>query len=73
MNTQRPSNVPSLSIRSPRQAADYLGLSVSTLAKMRVYGRGPPFVKLGRRVGYTDPDLDEWLAANRFQSTSEYK
>jgi predicted DNA-binding transcriptional regulator AlpA len=34
------------------QAAKYVGLSKSTLDKMRVYGGGPIFVQLtGRRVG----------------------
>ena len=54
------------------QAASSLGLSVSTLAKLRLSGAGPVYSKLGRRVVYRLEDLEAWIAANRFQSTSEY-
>lgn len=54
------------------EAAKKLGLSNSTLAKMRVYGRGPQYLKLGRRVVYSLADLEAWLNENRHRSTSEY-
>jgi predicted DNA-binding transcriptional regulator AlpA len=54
------------------QVSERLGLSISTLAKMRLYGSGPAYSKLGRRVVYRPVDLETWVAANRFQSTSEY-
>jgi len=60
-------------IFSPKRASDWLGLSQSTLAKMRLSGAGPTYVKLGaRRVGYLEKDLAEWVEANRFRSTSQY-
>lgn len=52
-------------------AATYTGLSVSTLNKLRVFGGGPLFLKLGRRVIYDVADLDAWLAARRRRSTSD--
>ncbi len=52
-------------------AAGYLGLSVSTLNKLRVFGGGPIFLKLGRRVAYDVTDLDAWLASKRRRSTSD--
>ena len=36
-------------LRAPA-AADYLGLSSSTLAKMRLRGDGPPYAKAGPRI-----------------------
>ena len=54
------------------QVAEQLGLSESTLAKMRLSGDGPPYSKLGRRVVYRPDDIDAWIASNRFRSTSEY-
>ena len=54
------------------ETARRLGLSISTLAKMRLYGTGPVYSKLGRRVVYRLEDLESWIEANRFQSTSEY-
>jgi predicted DNA-binding transcriptional regulator AlpA len=52
-------------------AAAYCGSSASTFAKLRLYGGGPVFVKLGRRVVYDPADLDRWLAEHRRASTSE--
>lgn len=54
-----------------REAADRSGLSKSTLDKMRVFGGGPTYLKIGRRVVYDPVDLDQWLASHRRASTSE--
>ena len=54
-------------------AADYLGLSESKLNKLRVFGGGPVYLKVGRRVTYDLRDLEEWLATKRRSSTSEYE
>lgn len=53
-------------------AAAHLGLSKSTLDKLRLTGGGPAFLKLGKVVVYDPADLDEWLASKRRHSTSEY-
>ncbi len=42
-------------------AADYVGLAVSTLKKLRVTRQGPAFEKHGRAVYYRVEDLDAWL------------
>lgn len=55
-----------------QKAADWTGLSTSTLAKLRLTGNGPTFAKLGRRVVYRIDDLELWIEAHRFKSTSEY-
>lgn len=55
----------------PRQAADYLNSSTSTLAKRRLYGGGPKFSRIGRAVRYAKSDLDEFMARNTVGSTSE--
>ena len=54
-------------------AARILGLSQSTLAKLRLSGNGPAYCKLGRRVVYRPGDLSEWLAEKRRRSTAEMK
>lgn len=57
----------------PAEAANYLGVSASTLAKRRLRGDGPPFVKVGPRlVSYSKRDLDVWLSSRRRHSTSEH-
>jgi excisionase family DNA binding protein len=53
------------------EAAFHLGLSISTLNKLRCTGYGPIYFKLGRAVRYDLQDLDQWLAAHRIGSTSE--
>ena len=47
------------------QVADLTSLSVKTLRKMLHEMRGLPFIKLGRRVLYSEKDLALWLDANR--------
>jgi len=58
-------------LRTP-EAAQYLGLSQSTLEKMRLTGGNtPPFIKLTRRaVGYIQSDLDAWLSSRSRKNTS---
>jgi hypothetical protein len=55
----------------PKEAAAHLRTSISTLAKMRVYGGGPPFYRIGTAIRYSLADLDEWIAETRVRSTSE--
>ncbi|KAF1704041.1 helix-turn-helix transcriptional regulator [Pseudoxanthomonas suwonensis] len=43
------------------EAARYLGISISTLEKMRHEGRGPRYMKVGGRVFYRLSDLDAYL------------
>ncbi len=58
-------------LRTP-EAAEYVGLSISTLEKMRLAGNGPEFVRLGSRaVGYDVNALDLWLERQRRRSTSD--
>ncbi len=57
-------------LRAPA-AAEYLAISASTLAKMRLRGDGPPFFKAGARVVLYDvAELEAWLADRRRLSTS---
>ena len=55
----------------PSDAANLLRLSTSWLAKARMRGDGPPYVKLGRSVRYRESDLIQWLKSRARQSTSE--
>jgi len=58
-------------ILTARESAGYVRLSSSTLAKMRMAGTGPEFMKLGRRVVYAKRALDLWLETHRRQNTSQ--
>ena len=53
-------------ILKPREAAEYLRLSTSWLAKARASGCGPAFFRIGKSaVRYRRVDLDVWLAAHQ--------
>ena len=54
----------------PREAAGRLGLATSTLAKLRLSGAGPKYLKLGRAVRYRISDLTEWQDRRIRLSTS---
>ncbi len=68
--TQQHSTDPTTKLETPR-AADYLGLSPTTLETWRVHGKGPRFLKLGRRVLYRVSDLDAYLDSCVRGSTTE--
>jgi predicted DNA-binding transcriptional regulator AlpA len=57
-----------------RNAAEYLGIATSTLAKMRIRGDGPRYAKAGRRiVVYDKNDLALWLQERLRLSTKPSK
>jgi predicted DNA-binding transcriptional regulator AlpA len=56
-------------LRAP-ELAELLGLTMSTLAKLRCSGKGPPFYKLtNQTVGYRQDEVMEWLSKRRRVST----
>jgi hypothetical protein len=57
-------------LRTP-DAARYVGLSESTLNKLRVFGGGPPYIKANRCVIYDTRALDQWMASRQRASTSD--
>jgi hypothetical protein len=54
----------------PKIAAIILDMSVSWLAKARLSGDGPRYVKLGRSVKYHGLDLIEFRKSKKRHSTS---
>ena len=56
---------------APRQLAHLIGVSESSLAKARMRGDGPQFVKIGRSVRYSRDAGLAWMAAHTRRSTSE--
>jgi excisionase family DNA binding protein len=55
------------------EAALFLRLSRSCLAKWRCAGGGPEYTLAGRKVLYAQAALDAWLASRRRSNTSERK
>src|SRR6267154_1515890 len=54
-----PTGLPQRYLRTP-EAARFVGLSIRTLEKHRIYGTGPRYSKLGGRVVYRVEDLQAW-------------
>lgn len=55
-----------------KTASKIVGLSVSTLTKLRLTGGGPRYLRLGRAIRYRRSDLNAWMDASSHTSTSEY-
>jgi excisionase family DNA binding protein len=53
------------------EAAQLLKVSLSWLAKARMRGDGPPFIKIGRAIRYSDAALQQWMKSRQRLSTSE--
>lgn len=49
---------------SSKHTAEYLDVTVQTLATWRNRGEGPPYAKLGTKIVYRIDDLDRYLADN---------
>ena len=56
---------------APAQVSKLLGKKESTLARWRMEGAGPRYVKVGRTPCYRGAAILEWLASSERQSTSE--
>lgn len=53
-----------------KQAAEFLGMSLSWLDKARLNGDGPVFLTMGGRVLYDSRDLEAFIDRSRHASTS---
>jgi predicted DNA-binding transcriptional regulator AlpA len=56
---------------TPSRVAELLGVSLSWLAKSRLSGDGPRFVKIGRSVRYLESHLRDYVRQRTRSSTSE--
>ncbi|ORB68945.1 DNA-binding protein [Mycolicibacterium tusciae] len=56
---------------TPAEVAEYLRTTVANLAQLRYTGRGPKFIKVGRRVLYRWSDIADWLDGNTLQRTDD--
>ena len=55
----------------PADVAKLLKVSLSWLAKARMRGDGPPYIRVGRAIRYTNQALLQWMKSRQRQSTSE--
>lgn len=53
------------------EAAKYLGVSVSTMARWAHLKVGPAYKRAGRKTRYLKSDLDDFLESNAFDPESD--
>jgi hypothetical protein len=56
---------------TPKEAASRFKVSLSWLAKARMSGNGPPYIKIGRSIRYSEAALIQWMKSRQRLSTSE--
>ena len=54
----------------PVELSEKIGVGVGCLAKWRLTGEGPTFIRVGRRIHYDPRDVDAWLTSRKLTSTS---
>lgn len=57
---------------SSKQLSRILNKSKGTLARWRLEGCGPKFIKIGRDVMYDLAEINSWIEKNTFSSTSQF-
>jgi predicted DNA-binding transcriptional regulator AlpA len=68
---QKPAAPPASRLLTCKEAAQFWRVSESFLAKARMTGDGPPFIKIGRSVRYSEATLLQWTRSQQRLSTSE--
>ena len=64
----------SVNMLTENEVADYLGITVRCVQKMRQTGSGPQYYKVSRKiVRYKLEDVMDWLETHKYQSTSTLK
>jgi predicted DNA-binding transcriptional regulator AlpA len=69
--TRDPTSAPLDRLLTALETATILGLSLSWLAKSRLRGDGPLFIKLGRAVRYRESAIRDYLKACTRTSTCQ--
>lgn len=55
---------------NPRELSEEYGLSVSTLAKWRMYNLNLPYSKIGKFIKYKRADIEAFLSANIIEAVN---
>lgn len=59
------SATPSINLLTAKEAAKLLKVSLSWLAKARMRGDGPPYIKFGKSVRYGEAAVLLWLKSHQ--------
>jgi predicted site-specific integrase-resolvase len=58
---------PTEGLLKPTEVAQQLKLDETTLARWRMLGTGPVFLRVGGRIRYPEADLRSWLESQRVE------
>ena len=58
-------------VLSAKETARILGVKIGTLEQWRADGRGPVFLKLGSKIGYSEDVLAAYIDGVTFQNVSD--
>jgi excisionase family DNA binding protein len=64
-NTTGKSSAAIIVLLTPKEAAKLLKVSLSWLAKARMRGDGPPYIKIGKSIRYSEAALLQWLRSRQ--------
>jgi hypothetical protein len=56
---------PVVVLLTPKEAARFLKVSLSWLAKARMRGDGPRYIKFGKSIRYSEAALLDWLKSHQ--------
>ena len=70
VSPQKPTTA-SIVLLTAKEAARLLKVSLSWLAKARMRGDGPPYIRIGRSIRYAEAVLIQWMKGRQRMSTSE--
>jgi predicted DNA-binding transcriptional regulator AlpA len=62
---------PNVILLTPKEAARLLKVSLSWMAKARMRGDGPSYIRIGRSIRYSEAALIQWIKSRQCSSTSE--
>jgi predicted DNA-binding transcriptional regulator AlpA len=71
INTPNKQHLDFSPLLTPKEAGARLKFSLSWLAKARMRGDGPPYIRIGRSIRYSEAALIQWMKSRQRLSTSE--
>jgi predicted DNA-binding transcriptional regulator AlpA len=71
MRNTPPNSLQLSPLLTPTEASRLLKVSLSWLAKARMRGDGPPYIRIGRSIRYSEAALIQWMKSRQRLSTSE--
>jgi predicted DNA-binding transcriptional regulator AlpA len=63
---------PTIVLLTSKEVIKLFRVSPSWLAKARMRGDGPPYIRIGRSIRYSEATVVQWMKSRQRLSTSEH-